>query len=188
MNENLFFDLGKLKLLGKNVIIGKTVRIRHPELVEIGDDCIIDDHTYISCALSLEGYVHIASGCKIIGGRRSRVTMGMFSGFSPNVVVAAGSDDYIGGIACPQVPAEYKGEFVCGTIDIGRHCVVGANSVVLPNVTLHEGSAVGALSLVNKNLKAWQLYFGSPARWIKARQKEQILEFERQFLSSRREQ
>ena len=33
--ENLFFDLSKLKSCGANVIIGKTVRIRYPELVEI---------------------------------------------------------------------------------------------------------------------------------------------------------
>ena len=45
---NIFFDLKKLKHIGKNVIIGKTVRIRRPELVEIGDNTIIDDFCYIS--------------------------------------------------------------------------------------------------------------------------------------------
>ena len=47
MDENIFFDLSQLKKIGKNVIIGKTVRIRYPELVEIGDNVIIDDFTYI---------------------------------------------------------------------------------------------------------------------------------------------
>ena len=31
-----------------------------------------------------------------------------------------------------------------------KHVIVGSNSVVLPRVTLKMGSAVGALSLVNK--------------------------------------
>ena len=98
-NNNIFFDLSELKHCGKNVIIGKTVRIRYPHLVSIGDNCIIDDFTYISTALELEGYNHISAGCKIIGGSSSKLVMKPFSTFSPNVVVAAGSDDYLSGIA-----------------------------------------------------------------------------------------
>ena len=45
--ENIFFDINKLKT-GKNTIIGKTVRFRHPELCEVGDYSVIDDFTYIS--------------------------------------------------------------------------------------------------------------------------------------------
>ena len=63
--ENIFFDINRLKKCGKNVIIGKTVRIRYPELVEIGDNVIIDDFTYISTALKLHSNVHISSGSKI---------------------------------------------------------------------------------------------------------------------------
>lgn len=37
MSNNIFFDLSELKYCGKNVIIGKTVRIRYPHLVSIGD-------------------------------------------------------------------------------------------------------------------------------------------------------
>ena len=44
--ENIFFDKSKLKYCGENVIIGKTVRIRKPEEVSIGDGTIIDDFTY----------------------------------------------------------------------------------------------------------------------------------------------
>ena len=64
--ENIFFDLKKLKSLVRNVIIGKTVRIRYPELVEIGDNVIVDDFTYISVALKLHSNIHISAGCKII--------------------------------------------------------------------------------------------------------------------------
>ena len=180
-NENIFFNISDLKSCGKNVIIGKTVRIRYPELVEIGDNVIIDDFTYISTKLKLNSNTHISSGCKIIGGRESYVEFGEFSTLAPNVTLSAGSDDYIGGIATPMVPLEYKGDVEIGKIILNKHCIVGANSVVLPNVTFNDGSSLGALSLGNKDLESWCLYAGIPSKKIKERNKEQILRYEKQF-------
>lgn len=179
--DNIFFDITKLKSCGKNVIIGKTVRIRYPELVEIGDNCIIDDFTYISTALKIEGYVHISSGCKLIGGPKAKVIMEKFSTLSPNVVIAAGSDDYIGGIATPLVPMEFKGSVIYGDVLIGKHCIIGSNSVILPNVTLYEGASVGALSLVKNDLEEWKLYARIPARILKDRDREAVLIAEKKF-------
>lgn len=176
--ENIFFDISKLKHCGKNVIIGKTVRIRYPELVSIGDNCIIDDFTYISTALELKANIHISAGCKIIGGRNSSVSFDEYSTLSPGVVLVAGSDDYVGGIATPLVPMEVRGDVKIGYIRLGRHCIVGSNTVVLPNVVFGEGASVGALSLVKCNLEPWVLYAGIPAKKIKDRNKEQILNFE----------
>jgi len=98
MSENLFFNLNDLKYCGKNVIIGKTVRIRYPELVEIGDNSIIDDFVYISTELKIGKYVHISSGANIIGGRTSYVEFKDFSSTAPNIVLAAGSGDYVSGL------------------------------------------------------------------------------------------
>lgn len=182
MSDNIFFDINKLKHCGTNVIIGKTARIRYPELVSIGDNCIIDDFTYISTSLDLKGYVHISSGCKIIGGVKSKLTMGLFSTFSPNVVVTAGSDDYIGGLATPMVPEEYKGDVVYSEVNIGKHCIIGTGCVILPKTTINDGVSVGALSLVSINLDAWYFYAGIPAKKIKERNKKQILNFESAFI------
>lgn len=179
--ENIFFDLRTLKKCGKNVIIGKTVRIRYPELVELGDNVIIDDFTYISTALTVRRNVHIASGCKIIGGPSAHVFFDSFSTLAPNVVLAAGSDDYVGGIATPMVPIEFKGSVEIGEITFGKHCIVGANSTVLPNVHFGEGASLGAQSLAKKDLEEWSLYAGSPARKIKQRSKEKILALEAKF-------
>ena len=180
-SENIFFDISKLKSCGKNVIIGKTVRIRYPELVEIGDNSIIDDFTYISTQLILSSNVHISPGCKIIGGRGSYVEIGEFSTLAPNVTLSAGSDDYIGGIATPMVPLKYKGDVEIGEIIFGKHCIVGANSVVLPNVVFNDGASLGALSLAKSNLESWCLYAGAPSRKIKNRNKDKILKFEKEF-------
>jgi len=181
--DNIFFDINKLKSCGQNVIIGKTVRIRYPELVELGDNVIIDDFTYISTKLKIHSNVHISAGCKIIGGRNAFVEMKEFSTLAPNVVLSAGSDDYIGGIATPMVPIEFKGEAVIGKIILNKHCIVGAGSVVLPNVIFHEGACIGALSLANKNLEAWKLFVGIPAHMIKKRNKKQILDLESELTS-----
>lgn len=183
MSDNIFFDHSQLKRCGANVIIGKTVRIRYPELVEIGDNVIIDDFTYISTALVIAQNVHISAGCMLIGGRASRVTFGRFSTLAPNVVLAAGSDDYISGIATPMVPLEFKGHVDIGVISIGAHCIVGANSTVLPNVTFHDGACLGAQSLAKTDLEPWMLYAGAPCRKLKSRDRERILSLERQFVA-----
>ena len=181
MNENIFFDLNRLKSVGKNVIIGKTVRIRYPELVEIGDNVIIDDFVYISTSLKIHSYVHISSGCKIIGGKHSFVEFKEFSTLSPNVVLAAGSDDYMGGIATPLVDVEFKGNVEHGQIILNKHCIVGSSSVILPNVVLNEGACIGALSLVKTNVEPWGLYAGIPVKKIKIREKDKIIKLEEDF-------
>ena len=63
--DNMFFKIKDLKYCGENVIIGKTVRIRNPELVSIGNNVIIDDYTYISGKVEIGQYVHIAASCSL---------------------------------------------------------------------------------------------------------------------------
>lgn len=184
LNENIFFDLKRLKKIGKNVIIGKTVRIRYPELVEIGDNVIIDDFAYISTSLKIDDYVHISAGAKIIGGPNCKVSFGSFSTLAPQVVLSAGSDDYMSGLATPLVGAEFKGNVEYGDIEIGRHCIVGSGSVILPKVKLHDGSCLGALSLCKSDLEAWTLYAGIPAKELKKRNQSEILELEKKFKES----
>jgi acetyltransferase-like isoleucine patch superfamily enzyme len=180
--DNIFFDLTKLKSLGKNVIIGKTARIRYPELVEIGDNVIIDDFTYISTALKLHSYVHISAGCKLIGGKGASIEILSFSTLAPNVVLSAGSDDYLSGIASPLIPLSFKGNYKIGKIVLNKHCIVGTGSVVLPDVIFGEGACLGALSLANEYLSEYILYAGIPARKIKNRNKLEIIELEKNFM------
>ena len=181
--DNIFFDIKKLKYLGKNSIIGKTVRIRYPELVSIGDNCIIDDFTYISTKLELKNYVHISSGCKLIGGKNSSIVFENISTLAPNVVLAAGNDDYISGLGTPLIPTNLKGNVTYGKISIGSMTIIGSNSVILPDVNVGEGAALGALSLAKKNLKPWYLYGGIPAKIIKKRKKEKILKSKNFFMN-----
>ena len=87
---------------------------------------------------------------KLLEGRNAFVEMNEFSTLAPNVVLSAGSDDYLSGIATPLVPLEFKGNVKIGKIILNKHCIVGAGSVVLPDVIFKEGACLGG-SLFSKN-------------------------------------
>jgi acetyltransferase-like isoleucine patch superfamily enzyme len=52
---------------------------------------------------------------------------------------------------------------------IGKHVIIGANTVIFPGCTIKEGTSVGAMSLINQNTKNWGVYFGIPAKLKKKR-------------------
>lgn len=53
-----------------------------------------------------------------------------------------------------------------GPIIIKDNCMIGVNSIILPNVTIGPNSIVGAGSVVTKNVPANAVYAGNPARFI----------------------
>ncbi len=55
-----------------------------------------------------------------------------------------------------------------GTIDIGDKAWIGANVVILKNVTIGEGAVVGAGSVVTRSVPAWTLAAGNPARVVRS--------------------
>lgn len=54
-----------------------------------------------------------------------------------------------------------------GAIKIGRGCSTGTNTIILPGVTIGEGAVIGAGSLVTKDIPAWTLAVGRPAKVVK---------------------
>lgn len=160
--ENIFFDISKLKSCGANVIIGKTVRIRNPELVEIGDNVIIDDFTYISGNLSIGNYVHIGANCTLQSSK-GKITIGNHCGISSGCRIYAASSDYLKpnyDMPCYQPEIRQGGIII--NILISDYCLFGANTVVLPGVSVPEGVAFGSNLVVRqKNFKPWKLYFES---------------------------
>ena len=63
-------------------------------------------------------------------------------------------------------------------VTIKKHAIIGAGTVVLPSVTIGEGAAIGANSLVTKDCEPWTIYYGSPAKSMRARPRENILRLE----------
>ena len=66
-------------------------------------------------------------------------------------------------------------------VTIGRHAIIGANSVILPGVTIGEGAVVGACSLVKRDCAPWSINFGAPARPIGKRPRAKIDHLEREL-------
>lgn len=172
-------DLG-LKSYGKDVLIGRNAILYHPERLEIGNHVRIDDFTIISGHVKLHNYIHISHFCGLYGGDEG-IEMHDFSGLSSKVTIYAVSDDYTGAsMTNPMVPMKYKPTSISGKVEIGKHAIVGAGSIVLPGVKVAEGSSVGAMSLCNRSTEEWKIYTGIPAKCHKERSKK-LLELEQEF-------
>ena len=54
-----------------------------------------------------------------------------------------------------------------GEIHLGKGCSTGTGTLIMPGVTIGEGAVVGAGSLVTKNIPAWTIAAGRPAKVLK---------------------
>ena len=55
----------------------------------------------------------------------------------------------------------------CKPVHIGKNAWIGAGSTILPGVTVGDYAVVGAGSIVTKDVPAWTIVAGNPARIIK---------------------
>lgn len=177
-------DLRKFgfKCVGENVKIAKNSTIIGLNNITLGNNVRIDGNVVIAAhsgSLTLGNYIHIGGGCYL--GCAGGITLSDFSGLSQGVSVYSGTDDYTGkSLTNPTVPRKYL-KVILAPVLLGRHVIVGSGSVILPGVTIGDGSSVGALSLATKSLDEWSVYFGSPATRLKARSKD-ILALEEQLI------
>lgn len=58
-------------------------------------------------------------------------------------------------------------EFRKGAVKICKGAHLGSRVIIFPGVTIEEGAIIGANSLVTKNIPAYSLALGSPAKVIK---------------------
>lgn len=172
--------------VGEDVKIAPQAVFRYPELVTIGDRCAIDEFTVVTTQLRLGSFIHIASHCSIIGGCQSCFEMEDFSGLAAGCRIICASDDFRGpSLINPMVPEKYR-KVTYSTVRLGRFATLGTNVVVLPGVTIGEGTTVAAGTLVRRDLKPWSIYAGVPASHVGFRPKDEILELAERFLYERR--
>ncbi len=170
--------------VGENVALSDKASFYNCKKISIGNNVRIDDFCILSAGeggIALGDYIHVAAYSSIIGG--GRVTIGDFCNISSRVSIYSSSDDYSGtAMTNPRIPSQYTG-VTHADVTLGKHVIVGAGSVVLPGLTLHEGVSIGALSLVNRDCDEFGIYAGTPAKWIRARKKD-LLVLERRFRAS----
>jgi|SRR5690554_3802470 len=157
------------KSLGERVLISDKASFYNPEQITIGSNVRIDDFCILSGNITLGNNIHIAAYSALYG--KFGIEMEDFTGLSPRCTIFSASDDFSGHyLISPMAPSELT-NVTGGIVTLKQFTQVGANCVILPGVTLNEGVAIGAMSLVKESTEAWKIYAGSPARVIKDRAK-----------------
>jgi acetyltransferase-like isoleucine patch superfamily enzyme len=171
------------KSVGKHVKISDRASIYNADQICIGDHSRIDDFCVISGKINIGRNVHITPQCLVAGGKPG-IEIDDFVALAYGVKVFAQSDDYSGEtMTNSTIPSKYKKELML-PVSIKCHSIVGACSVILPGVTLSEGTAIGAMSLVLETTEAWSIYVGTPAVRLKSR-KQTLLSYASEFLSEK---
>ena len=135
--------IGVLKLFG--------ARIETPALVMDG---VIVWHPW---SLTLHRYSTLGRGVEVYN--YADVVVGEQATISQYTFICSATHDY----EDPTMPLTYQ------PISIGAQSWVAAGSFIGPGVTIGEGAVVGARSVVMRDVPAWTVVAGNPARIIKVR-------------------
>jgi acetyltransferase-like isoleucine patch superfamily enzyme len=160
-------------------IISPNIRVRHPDVFQVGSYSIVDDFCYFSTRVRIGFCSHVASGCSIGGGRERLFALGDFSSLSAGVRVWCSSNDFARDLVAivPPGAGEIGEEPVSGDVIFKNYTGAGANSVIMPGNTIPEGTTVGALSFVPPGFvfEPWTVYAGIPIRRVGARDRTRVL-------------
>ena len=174
------YSLG-IKSLGRNVNISRFARINNPSNIIIGNNVRIDDFCILSAgseAFIIEDYIHISAGVYIYGQGGFHIKS--YSNISGGVKIYTISDTFDGNyLIGPMVPIEYR-NIKSLSLVIEKHVIIGTGSIILPINKISEGVAIGANSLVLNDCEEWNIYAGSPAKFLKERSKK-VLELEKEL-------
>lgn len=112
----------------------------------VGKGCFVGDHVRIDQGhadlITIDDHAHIASGCRLLCHQRD------LSDYKVG-------DDYA------------KLGYKLRPIHLCKGCLIGMETFVMPGVTIGEGAIVGAGSLVTKDIPAWTIATGRPAKVVK---------------------
>lgn len=90
----------------------------------------------------IDDYAHITSGCRLLCHQRDL-------------------SDYRKGDNAAELG------YRLGEIHIGKGVMLGMESMVMPGVTIGDGAIIGAGSLVTKDIPAWTVATGRPAKVVR---------------------
>lgn len=169
--------------IGSSCLIEEDVRLQVPQRIFLGRRVFLGQYAYLdgqTSALRLGNDVHIARFVTLRAGQigitlhdnvgintrsyiegNGGVEVGAYTLFSPGVQCISGNhvfDD-------PDAPIKYQGTQY-GKISIGEDCWLGTNVIVLPGVTIGRGSVIGAGAVVTKDVPAFSIALGVPARVV----------------------
>lgn len=182
IQSNSQYDTSLFLSAGEDVFISANVEIRRPYLVSVGNHIAIDSGFYLTTSAEIGNYVHLGPYISCVGGAKSKLIVNDFATIAAGCRIICGSDSFMGnGLTSTTVPEKYRDTTKLTTVTIGKFAGIGTNVVIMPGVTIGEGSVIGACSLVTKDTEPWTVYYGNPAKAIKIRPKEKMLKFAKEL-------
>ena len=176
--------------IGQNVVFGKSITIRHPEKIYIGNNVVIDDYavldakgtdnkgivigdnvmigryTVISCKngdITIGDNTNIAMSCFIQSAKK--VDIGKNILFAAYCYVIGGGDHLTDRT---DIPIIAQGQIVRG-ITIEDNCWLGAGVKVQDGTVIGRDSIIGSGAVVTKDISKFSVAVGVPAKVLKKR-------------------
>jgi acetyltransferase-like isoleucine patch superfamily enzyme len=167
VGEDVHIDATALFYGASRISLGSHVRIDAGAVLSAGEGGIlIGDHVHISVRVFMTG--------------AASIELRDFAGVSAGTAIFSSNDDYRGGsLTGPTVPEDFR-NVTNAPVLLEEHTIVGAGSVILPGVTIAKGAAVGALTLVRKDVPPFAIVAGPHGEVIGKRDR-QLLELERKL-------
>lgn len=164
---------GRTNQIARHAQIGRRVEMLNTTLQEYA--IIAREASLKHCTVG--GYSSIGRNTKIIN-----TDIGKFCAISWDVTINAIShpSDHVSICAFPYVPS--VGRFVASRkqklvkVVIKNDVWIGAHSIIMPGVTIGNGAIVGAGAVVTKNVPDYAIVAGVPAKVIKYRFKNEVIE------------
>lgn len=181
--------------VGKNVIFGRNLTIRHGLKVNIGDNVTIDDLSVLDAkgidnqGVVIEDNTIISRNC-VVSCKGASIFIGKNCTLGINSIIHARDesdvkvkDDVLCGAYCYligggpfiteelDVPFKKQGMTSKGGITINPNVWLGSSVQVLDGVTIGTGSIIGSNAVVNKSIDDYLICGGVPAKVIKSRKK-----------------
>lgn len=161
------FESHDFKNIGTNVIFERGVMVFHPESIEIGSNVYVGHNTilkgYYKNTMKIGDHTWIGQGCFFhsAGG----LTIGKAVGVGPMVKILTAQHEYSDNFDIPVMSKDLN--FKPVVLEDG--CNIGIGSIILPGILIGEGAVVGAGSIVTKDVKAYSIVAGNPARLLRGR-------------------
>lgn len=166
-----------LKSYGTNVLISDKCSIYGTD-IEIGNNVRVDDFCILSGKITLGNNIHIGAYSALYG--KFGIVMEDYTGLSPRCTIFSASDDFSGNfLISPMNPEKYT-NVTGGEVRLEKFVQIGAGTIIMPDLTILEGTAIGAMSFVKQNIGRFEIWAGNPLRFIKYRKME-LIELARQL-------
>ncbi len=160
------YQIKNFNYFGKEIVIEDGVLVFHPENISIADKVYIGHQTilkgYYKGELFIGEGTWIGQYCFIHSA--GSVKIGKSVGIGPYVKILTSVHEDLD-ISIPYIVNPLK----FSSVLIGDGADIGIGSIILPGVMIGEGAVIGAGSVVTKNVEAYTVCAGVPARFLRNR-------------------